>query len=207
MIVQATIPAPATKGEHGEARSTGKALNPVYTPYIGSSERLDIAPDSRLVDPLMTLSRALWAGEACAVEIPAPTTDAERRLLERVADVTNPYMDSVTLSDTAIGAALADLHYEVRAMLRGTTASAERHRADVEDALFGVYFVTNVDRDDDKPLMWPYEAALLKGDVDRHEIAAMRERLRTAFARAEHAMDLADEEIDRRHGESERRVG
>jgi hypothetical protein len=205
MTVQAIIPAPATEDEHREACSTGKALNPVYTPYIGSSERLDIAPDSRLIDPLMTLSRALWAGEACAIEISAPTTDAERRLLERVADVTNPYNDA-GLSDTAIGAALADLHYEVRAMLRGTTASAERHRADVEDALFGVYFVTNVDRDDDKPLMWPYEAALLKGDVDRHEIAAMREKFRRAVARAEHAMDLADEELDRHGGETERRA-
>jgi hypothetical protein len=90
--------------------------------------------------------------------------------------------------------------YHVRAALRGTTPNAARCAAVLENALWEVGHLTNVDGSDDAPLKWAYEA--LTGESVNADKAAsygtiqtLRERFRRAVVEAEKAMDMADAEL------------
>jgi hypothetical protein len=73
------IPAPVTYDERRAARSLGKGINPANKDPRGWDESFKLDPDSPLVDTLFAFSRALWRGDAVTVDLPAPTTDDERK--------------------------------------------------------------------------------------------------------------------------------
>ena len=158
-----------------------------------SRDELMLAPDSPLIDSLLTLSRAAIKGEPFALDVPAPTTEAERRVLESLANAAHPDNNPTTLHGTAFGEALFGFSFAIAALLHGTSPTVERLRYEADDALWWVVRYALQDRSDDESLAVLYKDALRgEGEGKREEIAAMREKFRRAVDGAERATDRAD---------------
>lgn len=200
------LPAPQSDAERSEARKYGDWLNPTRLPdaeWRGTRPAdwdpfpefaPTLAPDSPLLDPLLSLSRALWIGEPATITLPLEVDGADRPGVEFIVHHVNPADNMRTLQDTGVGAALADIYYHAKAALRGTTASCIRAGELASDELWNLGVVCFQPRSDDGGgcLASLYEDALIEGQDKGDEIAAAREKFGRLVKGAERAMDLAD---------------